>query len=140
MLDQTPPQDLSKPQKPPKIKKQGDLVISTADDGTVTYYPKKFYEKGIGFDTAEQARLAQNMTMQSAMDLAAGKKSFITQEATPPATPDPAKPAEVEPAKPVAEPAIKPDWVIRREKMGIPYAWNAKLRAWQPANGQRISV
>jgi hypothetical protein len=142
MLDQTPPAGTSaKPVEPPKIKKQKNLIISTAPDGTVTYYPKKFYKQGLGFSTQEEANKAQNMTLAKASELASGTKSYLEGDALPPETPSPAS-TEEQPAAPAAAatPTVKPDWVMRREKLGIPYSWDAKLRAWVPANGQRISV
>jgi hypothetical protein len=200
--------------EPPKIKKQGNLIISTASDGTQIYYPQKYYKNGIGFMTSEEAEKAAGMTLEKAKAFFKGEKSFLggdsaedaldqnmkeiqrlvdsggrkneseawdlmralpeetkqamlsspryrktattlavrlglgaeaintelnlKKSATPPA-PTPGGPEGQTMGKPAVE-KPKPDWVQHREKLGIPYTWDAKLKAWVPADGQKISV
>ena len=215
MLDQTPPAGVAGAQKtPPTIKKRGNLIISTAPDGTITYFPKKFYKEGVGFTNEGMAEQAQKMTLDKALEYASGRKSFVEGETDLPegldrdmkqiqglvdsggnknemeawslmrtlpketkqammdspryrktatilvnrlglgtdalqtdlglgepnaASPSPSEPQGQSMTQPAA-PTVKPEWVMHREKLGIPYTWDAKRKAWVPANGQKISV
>lgn len=144
MLPSTAPQALPQQAPAPKTKRKGNLTIQTATDGKTTYFPTKYFKQGLGFETEAEAQKAAKLPLSEAARLLTGEKSYLKGDAaTPapaqPATPDPTQTSTPTPAAPaVAQP--KPEWVMRREKLGIPYVFDKARGAWIPAAGQRISV